>query len=107
MDPRPATHVNRALITFALLLFSVSELDVITSLWSVPNGTLTLGILTKYILPFLISLPMLAAVKGFYSVKRRILATDYDTVDELSRQFLTTVIMSYAAIIFMVSALQV
>lgn len=106
MDKRPVNHVTRALITFALLLFFITELEVITSLWGIPNGTLVLGIVAKYILPFVVSLPMVAGVRGYLHVRRRMVSTDYETVDILSHRFLLTIIVAYAAIAFMVSALR-
>lgn len=106
MDQYPVKSETRALATFALLLFFLTELVVIAALWSVPNGSLNLGIATKYIFPFLVSLPMAAGIRGFIAVRRRMLSSGCDGVHELSRQFLTTIIIAYAVIIFMVSAIQ-
>lgn len=106
METRPVQYVTRALVTFALVLFVITELAVVAALWSVPNGQLNLGFAAKFLLPFLASLPMLAGARGYFTVKRRMLSSDYNTGDELSRQFLTTIIIAYAVMIFMVSALQ-
>ena len=92
-------------MTFTLLLFVIAELVVITTLWNVPNGSLNLAIATKYIFPCVVGLPMVSGAKGFFTLKSRMLSKDRDTVDELSRQFLTTIV-AYAVIIFMVSVLQ-
>lgn len=106
MDRRPVNHVTRALVTFALVLFVITELAVVASLWSIPNGYLNLGVAAKYLLPFVVSLPAIVGIKGYFTVRRRVPPTDYETADALSHQFLTVINVAYAAIIFMVSALQ-
>lgn len=105
MDRHSAKYVTRALVTFTLLLFVIAELVVITTLWNVPNGNLNLGIVTKYLFPCVVGLPIVSGVKGFLTLKSRMLSKDYDTVNELSHQFLTTTIVAYAVIIFIVSVL--
>lgn len=106
MDKRPADHLTRALVTFAILLFFLTELVVVTVLWNIPASDLNLGMVTKYMLPIVASLPMAVGVKGFITAKRRLLSTDLESSDTISRQFLTTITIAYAVIIFMISVVQ-
>lgn len=106
MDSSSAKHRTTALFTFAFLLFGISELVVVTSLWNIPNGELNLGIAAKYVLPCIVGLPMVSGIQGYFISRRRLLSTNSNTAYEFSFRFLTIIIVAYAAIIFLVSALQ-
>jgi hypothetical protein len=71
----------------------------------VPNDHLFVEVGTKYLIAFIVALPMVAGVSGYYSVKRRLSSASEDVISVLERQFLFTIITAYVALLFCVGPL--
>jgi hypothetical protein len=86
--------------------FVSAETVVIIAFSGIPNGHLFLGIGSKFIVPFLVSLPMIAGTKGYYDAQHRLVIDNGQSlITTLPRQFLFAIIVSYAAVIVCVSHL--
>ena len=83
-----------ALWACAWVSFVSAETVVIIAFSGIPNE----GAFSRYIVPFLVSLPMVAGVKGYYDVPRRVIDNGEGLIPALSRQFLLTIIVSYSAV---------
>jgi hypothetical protein len=85
--------------------FAVAEIVTILAFRKMPNDHLFVGVGTKYLVAFIVALPTIAGVNGYYSVKRRLSSFGADVISVLERQFLFTIITAYMAIIFCVGPL--
>ena len=80
-------------------LFAVAEIVVVLAFRTIPNDHLFPGLGTKYLIVFIVALPMIAGLNGYYSVKRRLSSAADDVMLAVSAQFLMTIVMAYAALL--------
>jgi hypothetical protein len=81
--------------------------EVVVFLWlrKIPNDHLFPGLGTKYVALFIVALPMIAGLNGYYSVKRRLSSAADEVTSALSAQFLMTIVMAYAALLVCIDLL--
>ncbi|HET6842232.1 MAG TPA: hypothetical protein VFK06_11195 [Candidatus Angelobacter sp.] len=84
----------------AVAVFVTAEADVFIKFWRIPSDHLLWGQGTKFFIPFIVSLPMVAGMRGFYSVRRRLPSAGDDVITAISLQFLFTIITAYVALVF-------
>jgi hypothetical protein len=80
-------------------MFLAAEVVVFLALRKIPNDHLLPGSGTRYFIAFIVALPMVAGMNGFYSVKRRLSPADDEVSSTLSVQFLITIVTAYAALL--------
>lgn len=68
--------------------------------WTIPNDHFFLGLGTRYVVPFVLTLPLAAGWNGFYSVKHRLSSADDDVISAISQKFLFATIFGYVTLIF-------
>jgi hypothetical protein len=73
-------------------LFAMAEIVAVIAFRKIPNDPLFPGPGTKYWIIFIVAIPMIAGLNGYYSVKRRLSSAADDVMSALSAQFLMTII---------------
>ena len=91
--------VLRPLWTGAVAVFVVAEADVLIKFWRIPGDRLLWGQGTKFYIAFIVALPMVAGMRGFYSVRRRLPSAGDDVITAISLQFLLTIVIAYSALL--------
>jgi len=79
--------------------FVVAEIVALVAFRKIPNDQLVPGLGTKYFIAFIVALPMVAGMNGYYSVRRRLSSADDTVISALSVQFLITIATAYAALL--------
>ena len=101
--------VTRILWVGALLVFLLAEAVVIVAGLGLPKAHASLGIGQLLLTVFLIAIPGLAGIKGYYVAERLRSKFDAEQQDAsfvwLSRQFLLATVFAYTAVIFVVISL--
>ena len=97
--------MTKAIWISAVGVFLVAEMVVLLAFWKIPNDHLFPGLGTKYFIAFIVALPAIAGVNGYYSVRRRLSSGGNDVMSELSVQFLFTIITAYTALIVSIGPL--
>jgi len=87
-----AKVITLALWISVVGICAVAEIVAILAFWNMPNDHLFMGLGTKYLIMFIVALPMLAGLNGYYSVRRRLSSASDDVIVVLSRQFLFAII---------------
>jgi hypothetical protein len=80
-------------------VFAAAEAAALLAFRKIPDDHLFPGVGTNFFIAFIVALPMIAGVNGFYSVRRRLSSTQEDAISVLSVQFLITIITAYAALL--------
>ncbi len=84
---------------------AVAEVLAALAFRKMPNYHPFMGLGMKYIIGFIVALPMVAGVNGYYSVRRRVTSAGVDVISVLSSQFLIATITAYVALLFCVGPL--
>jgi hypothetical protein len=100
-----ARFISRTLWVCIGGIYAVAEIVAILAFRKMPNDHLFMGVGTKYMIAFIVALPMVAGVNGFCRVRRRLSSAGADVISVLERQFLFTIITAYTAVIFCVGPL--
>jgi hypothetical protein len=102
-----SSYLTRILWICAIAVFVVAEAEVILAFREIPNDHLFLGIGSKYFVPFLVTLPFVAGLNGYFGVRRHFSATDdqHGSISSILRQPLSAIIVSYTAIVCCVGPL--
>jgi hypothetical protein len=87
----------------AVGVFAAAELTVVYAFRTIPSDHLFLG--TKYWIVFMVALPMVSGVNGYYSARRRLSSAGDDVTSVLSAQFPITIVTAYAALIVCIQPL--
>jgi hypothetical protein len=93
--------MTRILWILSIGAFLVAEVVVLITLQKIPNGHLLPGLGTRCFIAFIVALPIVAGMNGYYSVRRLSSAAD-DVISALSVQFLLT---AYAALLVCIGPL--
>ena len=88
-----------------LLLFTITELVVITSFNRFPMYDLFAFLQTKYFVAFLVALPTFTGIKGYYSVKRHVASSDTKIIQLVQLQFAIGIIAADSALIICIGEL--
>ena len=84
--------MRRILWIGAAGVFVMAEVVALLAFRQIPNDHLVPGLGTKYFVAFIVALPMVAGVNGFYSVRRRLSSAGDEVISALSAQFLITIV---------------
>ena len=87
----------RILWLSAVGVFAAAELAVVSAFRTIPSDHLFLG--TKYWIVFMVALPMVSGVNGYYSARRRLSSAGDDVTIVLSGQFPITIVTAYVALL--------
>ena len=93
----------RMLWLAAIAVFAVAEMAVVSAFRTIPSDHLFLG--TKYWIAFMVALPMVSGVNGYYSAKRRLSSAGDDVTSVLSVTFPITIVTAYTALIVCIQPL--
>jgi hypothetical protein len=80
-------------------LFVVAETLAVLVFGKLPNNHLFPGLGTKYLSVFVVALPLVAGINGYYSVRRRLSSAGDEVRSALSLQFLITIVTAYTALL--------
>jgi len=97
--------MTRILWILSIGAFLVAEVVVLITLQKIPTDHLLPGLGTRYFIAFMVALPMVAGMNGYYSVRRRLSSAADDVISALSVQFLLTIVMAYAALLVCIGPL--
>ena len=81
------------------ILFVAAEMVTVLVFRNLPDGHLFPGLGTNYVIVFVVALPMIAGMNGYYSVKRRLTSVGDDVRSVLSLQFLLMTVTAYVALL--------
>jgi hypothetical protein len=84
---------------------AVTEVTAILAFRNIPNDHLFVGLGSKHVIAFIVALPMVAGMNGYYSVRRRLSSASEEVTTVLSRQFLFATITAYVALLFCIGPL--
>ena len=96
---------TRILWILSIGVFLVAEVVVLITLQKIPTDHLLPGLGTRCFIAFMVALPMVAGMNGYYSVRRRLSSAGDDVISALSVQFLGTIVMAYVALLVCIGPL--
>jgi hypothetical protein len=85
--------------------FLGAEVVVLITLQKIPNDHLLPGLGTRCFIAFMVAMPIISGMNGYYSVRRRLSSAGDDVISALSVQFLSTVVMAYVALLVCIGPL--
>jgi hypothetical protein len=86
-------------------VFLAAEVVMLLTLQKIPTDHLLPGLGTRCFIAFIVALPIVAGMNGYYSVRRRLSSAGDDVISALSVQFLGTIVMAYVALLVCIGPL--
>jgi hypothetical protein len=97
--------MTRILWILSIGAFLGAEVVVLITLQKIPNDHLLPVLGTRCFIAFMVALPMVAGMNGYYFVRRRLSSAGDDVISALSVKFLGTIVMAYLALLVCIGPL--